>query len=310
MSIDWYPGHMNKARRVIAEALPSKDVVLEVLDARMPAASTNPVFAKLRRDKPCIKILSKSDLADPIITQAWIRHFEEEAAGSVVAIALSKTRPAETRARIAELCKRMAPHRKGPLKTIRAMVVGIPNVGKSTLINTLMERNVAKVSDKPAVTRAEQLVTLKNGITLSDNPGILARRMDEAATLRLALGGAIPDTALDYQSVGLFAAGYLARVYPSLLCSRFKLASLPDAPDLVLEAIGRKRGCLRPGGVVDLHKAADILVHEFRAGTLGPISLEAPGDASEQSPEQDASEQDASEQDTAETSGDGPEPAR
>lgn len=297
MSIDWYPGHMNKARRVIAEALPSKDVVLEVLDARMPAASTNPVFAKLRRDKPCIKILSKSDLADPAVTQAWVQHLErEDGVGKVVALALSKTRPAETRARIAELCKRLAPHRTGPLKSVRALVVGIPNVGKSTLINTLMQRTVAKVSDKPAVTRSEQLVTLDNGITLSDNPGILARRLDEAATLRLALGGAIPDTAIDYESVGLFAAGYFAQVYPAALCARFKLQALPDTPLAVLEAIGRKRGCLRPGGVVDLHKAADILVHEFRSGALGAISLEAPGDASEQAPEASEAIGDGSEQ--------------
>jgi ribosome biogenesis GTPase A len=145
MPIQWYPGHMSTARRAIAEALPSKDVLLEVLDARMPAASANPVLTELRQGKPCVKILSKSDLADPEVTRAWIRHFESETSrGKVVAIALTRTRPAETRTRIAELCKRLAPNRAASNKSVRAMVVGIPNVGKSTLINTLMERKVAK----------------------------------------------------------------------------------------------------------------------------------------------------------------------
>jgi ribosome biogenesis GTPase A len=273
---------MNTARRAIAEALPSKDVLLEVLDARMPAASANPVLSELRLDKPCVKILSKSDLADPEVTRSWIRHFESETSrGKVVAIALSRTRPSETRTRIAELCKRLAPNRTASNKSVRAMVVGIPNVGKSTLINTLMERKVTKVGDEPAVTKGQQLVVLKNGMTLSDNPGILWPSMDDDATLRLALGGAIPDAAMDYESVGLFAAEFFLSRYAGLVRAHFKLDEAPPSPADLLLAIGRKRGCLRSGGVVDLHKAADILVHEFRAGALGRISLEAPGDLRE-----------------------------
>ena len=158
------------------------------------------------------------------------------------------------------------------------MVVGIPNVGKSTLINTLMERKVTRVADEPAVTKQQQLITLKNGMTLSDNPGILWPRMDHTATFRLALGGAIPDTAMDYESVALFAARFFLLRYPRLLRARFNLAELPSSAAEVLDAIARRHGCLRGGGGVDLYKAADILVHEFRAGTLGRISLEAPDD--------------------------------
>ncbi|WP_437945763.1 ribosome biogenesis GTPase YlqF [Sorangium sp. So ce296] len=285
MAIQWYPGHMTKARRLIAESMPSQDVIIEVLDARMPRASENPVVAELRGQKPCIKVLNKSDLADPAVTTAWLRHLEAEhpapgeapPGGKVLAIAISATQSSEARRRIPELCKRLVPPKNGPGKVVRAMIVGIPNVGKSTLINTLMERKVAKVGDEPAVTKSQQLVTLKSGMAISDNPGILWPKIDdEAASFRLAVGGAIPDTAIDYQSVALFAAGYFLRRYPELLVARYKLKELPETASALIEEIGRRRGCLRSGGAVDLHKASDILVHDFRAGRLGRISLEEP----------------------------------
>lgn len=279
MSIQWYPGHMTKARRNIAESMPKQDVVIEVLDARMPGASANPVVSELRGKKPCIKVLNKSDLADPAVTKAWIKYFEvsHSEGGKVLAIALSTTQLTEVKAKIPELCKRLATNRTGPGKSVRAMVVGIPNVGKSTLINTLMDRKVAKVGDEPAVTKGQQRVILKNGMALSDNPGILWPKIDdETASLKLALGGAIPDTALDYENVGMFAAAFFLERYPALLMTRYKLAELPAAADALLEEIGRKRGCLRSGGTVDVHKAADILIHEFRTGKLGRISLEDP----------------------------------
>lgn len=286
MSIQWYPGHMTKARRVLAESMPSQDVIIEVLDARMPRASENPVVAELRGQKPCIKVLNKSDLADPAVTKAWLRHLEAEhpapvdgapPGGQVLALAISANQSSEARRRIPELCKRLAPPKNGPGKVVRAMIVGIPNVGKSTLINTLMERKVAKVGDEPAVTKSQQLVTLKSGMAISDNPGILWPKIDdEAASFRLAVGGAIPDTAIDYQSVALFAAGHFLRRYPELLVARYKLKELPETAAALIEEIGRRRGCLRGGGAVDLHKASDILVHDFRAGRLGRISLEEP----------------------------------
>ncbi len=279
MSIQWYPGHMTKARRILAESMPIQDVVIEVLDARTPGASTNPVMNEIRGRKPCLKVLNKSDLADPEVTRAWLRHFESSigTGGPVLAIALSATQSAEARTRIPELCKRLALHPSGPGKTVRAMVVGIPNVGKSTLINTLMDRKVAKVGDQPAVTKSQQKVTLKNGMALSDNPGILWPKIeDEDASYRLALAGAIPDTALDYENVGMFAAAFFLARYPALVAARYKLAEIPSTAQGLLDAIGRRRGCLRAEGLVDRHKAADLLVHEFRAGVIGRISLEEP----------------------------------
>jgi len=289
MQTQWYPGHMAKARRAIAEAMAIHDVVIEVLDARMPASSENPVITELRRHKPCIKVLCKSDLADPTVTAAWLRHFEATAPraqdpgsgggarGAVAAIALRTDRPGETRSRLPELCQRLArPTRQRT--TVRAMVVGIPNVGKSTLINTLMDRKVAKVGDEPAVTKSKQQVVLKSGMMLSDHPGILWPKInDDSASMRLALGGALPDRALEYESVALFGAALLMARYPRGLLERYKLAELPaDAAALLLE-IGRRRGGLRSGGSVDLHKAADVLIHDFRSGALGRISLEVPG---------------------------------
>ncbi len=275
MAIQWYPGHMTKARRVLADTMPSKDVILEVLDARMPRASENPVVTELRGQKPCIKVLSKSDLADDEITAAWLAYFESQE--NMAAIAITTDRPQDARRAIPELCKRLAKHPSGPGKTVRAMIVGIPNVGKSTLINTLMERKVAKVGDEPAVTKAQQKVTLKNGMILSDNPGIMWPKIDdEQAGYRLALAGAIPDAALDYESVALFGARFFLAKYPERLKARYRLETLPEGPADLLVEIGKRRGSLKSGGVVDMHKAGDALIHDFRAGALGRISLEVP----------------------------------
>jgi ribosome biogenesis GTPase A len=285
MPTQWYPGHMAKARRSIGESVAAHDVVIEVLDARMPRSSQNPVLTELRKQKPCIKVLGKSDLADPEVTAAWLRHFEAERPGAplqgqgeIVAVALRTDRPSEVRAAIAALCERLArPTRQRT--NARAMVVGIPNVGKSTLINVLAQRKVTKVGDEPAVTKAKQVVVLKNGTAISDHPGVLWPTIDdERVALRLALGGALPDQAMDYEHVAMFAAEYLLRRYPQCLRSRYKLDALPADPRALLLEIGRRRGALRSGASVDLHKAADALIHDFRSGALGRISLEEPGD--------------------------------
>ena len=281
MAIQWYPGHMAKARRALEGSMPAQDVVIEVLDARLPMSSQNPVLAELRGKKPCIRVLAKSDLADPRATDAWLRRLEVDGAvdhaGQVVTMASTTERGADPSARLLQLCARLAPRPAGGLARTRVIVVGIPNVGKSTLVNMLAKRRVAKVGDAPAVTKATQQVELPNGILLSDNPGILWPKLDdEGAAWRLALAGALPDTAHDFESVASSAARLLLDRYPALLAARYGVSPAADSPSALLLGIGRRRGCVRSGGVIDTHKAADILIHDFRAGLLGRISLELP----------------------------------
>jgi ribosome biogenesis GTPase A len=274
MSLQWYPGHMTRARRELAALMPSQDVVIEVLDARLPEASANPLITELRGDKPCIKVLTRSDLADPLATQAWLDHF----AGlpDIAVFASTTDRPQETRRRIAELSRGMARHR-GPDRPVRGLIAGVPNVGKSSLINILMERNVAKVGDKPAVTKEQQAVRLRSGMELTDSPGLMWPKIeDERRAFRLALSGSIPDTAIDYWTIGMFGAAILLQRYPALVMARYKLPTLPATPEALLHEIARRRGGLRKGGAVDLHKAAEIFVHEFRGGIIGRITLDQP----------------------------------
>ncbi len=274
MSLQWYPGHMTKARRELAALMPSQDVVIEVIDARLPAASANPVVEELRREKPVVKVLSKSDLADPDVTAAWVQWFAAQP-NTFVFASTTKDQTA-ARKRIAQLCRGMAAHR-GADKTVRALIAGVPNVGKSTLINTLMGRQVAKVSDRPAVTKEQQSVVLKDGMTITDSPGLMWPKIeDERRAFALAVAGSIPDTALDYLTIGMFAAQIFLDRYGDLIAARYKLPAPPETPEALLFEVGKRRGGLRPGGKVDLHTAAEILVHEFRAGTLGRITLELP----------------------------------
>jgi ribosome biogenesis GTPase A len=284
MSLQWYPGHMTKARRELAALMPSQDVVIEVLDARLPGSSSNPLVTELRRQKPCIKVLTRSDLADPEVTRAWLRYFRSQP--NVMAFEATTDRPQETRQRISELTRGLALHR-GPQKHVRALIAGVPNVGKSTLINTLMNRSVAAVGNKPAVTKQQQAVILKDGTTLTDSPGLMWPKIeDERGAFRLAFAGSIPDTAIDYLTIAMFGAQLVLERYASLTVARYKLAAAPATPELLLTEIGRRRGALRPGGIVDLHKAAEIFVHEFRSGAIGRISLELPPEAPAVQPEQ------------------------
>lgn len=274
MSLQWYPGHMTKARRELAALMPSQDVVIEVLDARLPESSSNPVLRELRGAKPCIKVLARSDLADPAVTGAWLKHMEGEA--GVAAFAASVERPEVTRRKISELCRGLSAHRAAD-KPVRALILGVPNVGKSTLINTLMRRAVAKVGDKPAVTKEQQVVRLENGMTLTDSPGLMWPKIeDEGSALRLAFAGSIPSTAVDDLTVAMFGAQILLERYPALVLARYKLTAKPASPELLLTEIGRRRASLRKGGGVDLNQAAMIFVHEFRDGVIGAMSLEVP----------------------------------
>lgn len=276
MIIDWYPGHMKRARQQIIDVLPTIDVFIEILDARLPASSSNPMLEKLRRDKPCVKILNKNDLADPEVTKDWVRYFEQQSGVRALPV---EAKQHQDVARILKLCRILAPNRGRPGRSLRAMVVGIPNVGKSTLINTLAGRKIARVGDKPAITTCPQQIDLRNGILLSDTPGLLWPVMDNpAGASRLATSGAIGDNALDYVAVAQFAMEFMLERYPDAVTSRYKLPEIPQSAITGLEEIGRRRGCLVSGGDIDLHRAAEIFLRELRAGTLGRISLEKPQD--------------------------------
>jgi len=263
---------MHKARKEIAKVMDEVDVVIEILDARLPQSSENPLVDSLRKGKPVIKLLNKNDLADPVRTKQWLDFFN--AMESVTAYAMNY----EDRKfinKIPDLCKKEVPVRAKQGRPVRAMIMGIPNVGKSTLINALLGRKIAKVGNQPAVTRNQQRFTLKNGMALSDTPGILWPKIeDKDSGYRLASSGAIRDTAIEYEDVALFAAGFMLSDYPQRLQERYKLKALPELPEELLEQIGRKRGGLRPGGIVDMHKASEILLTELRSGKLGQITFE------------------------------------
>ncbi len=274
MTIHWYPGHMHKAQKDMIELLPQVDLLIEILDARIPSSSENPAISRLRGDKPCIKVLSKSDLADPEITALWQSQFEQQ---RNVKTFPTRTDQPEGIKMLLGLCRAMLPQRDPSKNPIHAMVVGIPNVGKSTLINILAGRTIAKTGNEPAVTKAQQRINLGSGVTLFDTPGILWPKVENpAASYRLAATGAIRDTAMDYDDVGYFAAEFLLRHYPDLLLERFKLDALPATEDAFLEMAAVKRGAIRAGGKANMHKICELLIKEFRSGKLGRISLETP----------------------------------
>jgi len=265
---------MHKANKEIKEVLPQIDLIIEVLDARIPFSSQNPLLASLRGDKPCIRVLSKTDLADPEITLLWQNHLELE--HGVKTLAVTTQQPDKIK-QITQLCQRMVPDRGTNDKTIKTMIMGIPNVGKSTIINTLADRMIAITGNEPAVTKRQQRIKLDNNIVLSDTPGVLWPNVENKNSgYRLAVTGAIKDTAIDYDDIAFFAAEYLLEHYPEQLKTRFQLESLPDNETDLMEAIGRKRGCLRAGKQVDIEKTSKILISELRAGTIGNITLERP----------------------------------
>jgi len=274
MSIQWYPGHMHKAQKQIKEILPKVDLLIEVLDARIPYSSENPHIAELRGDKPCIKVLSKTDLADPEMTARWQEYFEQEK--GVKTLGITTTQPAKTK-QLIDLCKKLLPHKANGQETIYTMIVGIPNVGKSTLINTLAGRPVAKTGNEPAVTKSQQRINLGDGIILMDTPGILWPKVENPkSSYRLAATGAIKDTAMEYADVAYFAADYLLTAYPELLKQRFDLDELPTTEIALMDKIAARRGCLRSGGIANTHKVSEILINELRDGSLGLITLETP----------------------------------
>ncbi len=216
MAIEWYPGHMAKARREIANVIHSFNVIIEVVDARLPFSSANPVIGKLRQGIPCLKVLNKSDLADPAVTGEWVSHFSEQSA--TLALPLNAKERGEA-TQVARLCRQLAPHRGKPGKPLRAMIVGIPNVGKSTLINTLAGKRMARVGDKPAITTCQQQIDLRNGILLFDTPGLLWPDLRSQTTaFRLAASGAIAEGARDNVEVAFFAIEFLRAEISAASC--------------------------------------------------------------------------------------------
>ena len=274
MSIQWFPGHMHKARVEMSSILPTVDLVIEILDARIPYSSENPMLTELRGDKPALKILNKSDLADASCTRRWCDYLEQH--HGVRARAVSTQEPGAIR-QLRDECRNMFPERQQIGKQVKAMVCGIPNVGKSTIINILAGRKIAKTGNEPAVTKAQQRIRLNNGVLLLDTPGVLWPKVDnENSGYRLAAIGSIKDTAMEYEDVANFVAGFLLDAYPGCISERYQLDSIPQSPLEALDEIGKRRGCLNKRGIVDYERVGRILLTELRSGKLGRVSLETP----------------------------------
>lgn len=286
MTIQWFPGHMTRAKRQIEEKLKLIDVVFELLDARIPQSSRNPMIDEITGSKPRLILLNKADLADTEMTAEWSRYFRAQGhsthaidanAGTGVKDLASKAKELLQEKIQRQISKGMKP------RPVRALIVGIPNVGKSTLINRLAGRNIALTGDRPGVTKGQQWIRFGGELELLDTPGILWPRFDDpVAGFRLAATGAIKEQVIDIAEVACFVLRILVERYGSVLKERYGLEELPaELPDMqaaieVMEDIGRRRGCLVSGGHVDYEKAAGILLRDLRSGKLGRMTLEEP----------------------------------
>ena len=280
MAIQWFPGHMNATRKAIRERVKDGiDVVIELLDARVPGSSANPLLAELTDGRPSLKLLNKQDLADPARTEAWLAHYNAQP--GIRAIPLDNQTVAPAKA-LVRACRELAPLRGGMAKPMRVLICGIPNVGKSTLINTLLGKRSAKTGDEPGITKVEQKLVLESDFYLYDTPGMLWPRISvEESGYNLAASGAVGRNAYDEELVALELLRRLQEHYAPLLEARYKLGLPPGAmadmqDDELLEAIGRKRGAMMSGGRVNLQKTAEIVMTDFRTATLGRITLETP----------------------------------
>lgn len=279
MAIQWFPGHMHTTRLALVERLKSGiDVVIEMLDARLPGASANPLLAALTKGKPALKLLNKQDLADPARTSMWLDHYNAQTDTRAIGLDAGEAAPA---ARLIQACRALAPLRGGMVKPLRLLVCGIPNVGKSTLINTLVRRRAAKTGDEAGITKTEQAIALASDVTLYDTPGMLWPRITAAqSAYHLAASGAIGRNAYDEQEVALVLLERLQAAYAGAIASRYKLpdaAALAALPaEALLAQIARQRGLLQTGGRQNLQKAAEVVLNDFRSGALGRITLETP----------------------------------
>jgi len=283
MNIQWFPGHMKKTERQIEEDIKLVDIVYELLDARIPFSSKNPDIDKMSRNKPKIMLLNKSDLADPDSTDEWIKYYKSENVEVIPVCAQTgdglKLIKQTTQTMLKEKIEKQKA--KGMVgKGIKALIVGVPNVGKSSFINKISGRSSTKTGDRPGVTKGKQWITVGNGLQLLDTPGILWPKFeDENIAYNLAFTGAIKDEIMDVEELGVVLCGYLRDNYPQSLESRYKLSELSDDNYELLQMIGRKRGCVISGGEIDTRKAAILLLDEFRGGKLGRITLEKPSES-------------------------------
>ena len=285
MAIQWFPGHMNSAKRKAAETMARTDVVIEVVDARLPAASCNPMIDELRRhrNRSCLKVLNKADLADPVATEQWLAYYNAQPGMRAIALSAKKKGDA---AKIPKECKKLAPHRNDAVKQLRMMIMGIPNVGKSTLMNALLGRKVAAVGDEPAVTKSQQSLNISPELSLTDTPGLLWPKIEhDSDGYMLAASHAVGVNAVIESDVAAFLANLLLTHYPQAINTRYGFDTSTMDGHGVVDAIASKRNCVRKlrGGAleVDLDKAAIILLTDYRDGVLGRISLETPASRAE-----------------------------
>jgi ribosome biogenesis GTPase A len=275
MAIQWFPGHMHLTQKAISERIKEIDVVIELLDARLPGSSANPMLAELTEGKPALKVLNKQDLADPTRTPLWLDHYNSQPGTRAIGLDASMSTPAKA---LIEACHVLAPTRGSMVKPMRVLICGIPNVGKSTLINTLTGKRATKTGDVAGVTKIEQRIVLADGFYLFDTPGMLWPRIIVAKSgYNLAASGAIGRNAFNEEEVALELLDYLIPHYPEFLKARYKVELPAGTTDeeLLLE-IGRKRGAVLSKGRINLQKAAEIVMYEFRQATLGRITLETP----------------------------------
>jgi ribosome biogenesis GTPase A len=283
LTIQWFPGHMAKARREVTEKLKLVDVIFELLDARIPLSSRNPMIDEITQHKPRLVLLNKADMADTKITNEWVSYFSEK---GIRAIPINshagegmQTIVAAAKDILQEKFDRMKA--KGVIKprAIRAMIVGIPNVGKSTLINRLAKKNIAKTGNTPGVTKSQQWIKVGKELELLDTPGILWPKFeDQEVGLKLAVTGAIKDTILNLEDLAVYSLRMLERRYPNRLEERYKLTKIPDDLVELYEHVGKLRGCLASGGQVDFDKVSELVVREIRSEKFGRVSLESPSD--------------------------------
>lgn len=279
MNIQWYPGHMTKARRMMEEDIKLIDLVIELVDARLPLSSRNPDIDNLAKNKARLILLNKADLSDERINNQWTEYFKEKGFFVVKLDSRSGAGMKAINGVIQEACKeKIERDRKRGIinRPVRAMVVGIPNVGKSTFINSYAKKACAKTGNKPGVTKGKQWIKLNKNLELLDTPGILWPKFeDQQIGLRLAMAGSINDEILNIAELAVYLIKFLKEEYPGAIAERYGVEE--EAKELdILENIGVKRGCLKKGSTIDIDKAADIIIDEFRAGKLGRISLERP----------------------------------